>query len=381
MEVVAKTPCAHKLAKRLRECNLEKEVLGKQVEQLKVRLESAENHNAYQEEKVRQLTAQLEEQKTQKESLQEQLLNLKNKLPPAKPSSLQEKVGELSNAMLQDPARLMEQSMRPQPVKELQEAGEEPARQNNLMEMVFNKGEGSYRELERLSDLSDEEAPNIATITIEARNDISRKIGVEKLWAELQLERERSEALHRELQRLCEINERDRTELKAEREKISELLGQLEEKTIQVERASEPRPETSATLELQAEEEEKEEGQGLQGDPKEEEKEEGQGLQGDPKEEEKEEGQGLQGDPKEEEKEEGQGLQGDPKEEEKEEGQGLQGDPKEEEKDASLAEEPEAPTKFRRMLCWCRRPKRAWRGRNTEPRKDATLEEDGGDEV
>ncbi|XP_044053878.1 golgin subfamily A member 6-like protein 22 [Siniperca chuatsi] len=256
MEMNSRPLGPYRLARRLRDCELEKEALEKLVEELKAQLQSAENHSPRQEEKVKQLTTKLEGQMIQIESLQKQVENLKNNLlqerrsrQQEKNSSVQDKVRELNDLLGQERAiNIWEHTMRLQLSKELENTKEQLARQKSLKEMFINKEKETRSELEGLKRLSDTGAMDTMRIATEVGNNIKRKqkkvlqnefkelkvahvVSQEKFSAELQSEKDKNKALQQELEQLkvsCQINLRYKTELKAEREKSDSLQKQLE---------------------------------------------------------------------------------------------------------------------------------------------------------
>ncbi|XP_035515107.1 cingulin-like [Morone saxatilis] len=254
MENIMRPPGPYRLALRLKDCELEKKALKKQVEELKAQLQSAENHSTCLEEKVMQVTTKLEQQKIQ--TLQEPAENLKNKLLPEKSSgqqeknsTLEDKVQELNDLLGQQRViNFQDHSMRLQLSKELEETKGQLARQKTLKEMFINKGKETREELERLKRISDTQTMNTMRIATEVGNDIKKKqkkvlqkefeelkvahiITKEKFSTELQVEKDQNKALQQELQQLKvshQINLRYKTELKAEREKSADLQKNLE---------------------------------------------------------------------------------------------------------------------------------------------------------
>ncbi len=248
MENIGRPLGPYRLAQKLKDCQLEKEALEKQVKELKAELQSAENHIACQEEKLEQLTTKLERQMIQTESLRRQAEDLKNNFLQEK-SRQQDEVKELNDLLGKEHAKhFWEHSMRLQLSKELEKTKEQLARQRSLKEMFISKEKETRNELERLKTLSATETMEAMRIATEVGNNIKKKQKkvLQKHFEELKVahiisqknfsfilqgEKDKNKALRQELEQLrvsCRINLRYKTELKAEREKSDNLQKQLE---------------------------------------------------------------------------------------------------------------------------------------------------------
>lgn len=208
------TPGPSRLAKKLKGCELKKENA-----QLKSQIQRVKYHATCLEGKLEEVATELNGVKIQRASLQSRVSHLDQ--------SLQHERG--SKIFLK---------------KKLEESKEQLAYQKRLKKVFIKKEKEVRKELKRLKNLSDKETDDYMEIPTESEYNLRRKpknilqidfeelqVGYKMLKAELEAEREKSNALQQELAQLkvsYETNLSYETELRAEREMRQALQRQLE---------------------------------------------------------------------------------------------------------------------------------------------------------
>lgn len=124
----------------------EKEALLKQVEELKAQLQKAEDHSFFQEQKVTELSTNLESEVNENESLWNQVEYLTNELNRTKTWTQQQ-----SNLFRKERAQCFkEQTLRIQLGQQLEETKKQLAHQKSQEELLVNKEKETRSELETL---------------------------------------------------------------------------------------------------------------------------------------------------------------------------------------------------------------------------------------
>ncbi|XP_034534934.1 trichohyalin-like [Notolabrus celidotus] len=199
----------YKSAMRLKDCQLEKEALEKQVEELKMQLQISENHISCLEEKLQQ--TDLEEQGVRDQPLQNQE----------------------EDSTEETKSRRQEEDVRLQ--GELEETRRELAYEKHLKEKYFQKEKETRAELERLRGFTDPQASKLAS---KVRANIRRKPKkmLQREFEELKVFHismvESLKAQCQDLQQKLDVSyPRIRDQLEEEQEKSKEVEEQLKTKS------------------------------------------------------------------------------------------------------------------------------------------------------